>query len=77
MNLFKKTLSLTLALLLALSLTACGQKAEEPAPEEAPAQEEPVQEAPAEESVTTRIAALKGPTAMGLVKLMSDDPQQK
>ena len=75
MNLFKKTLSLTLALLLALSLTACGQKAEEPAPEEAPAQEEPVQEAPAEESVTTRIAALKGPTAMGLVKLMSDDPQ--
>ena len=75
MNLFKKTLSLTLALLLALSLTACGQKAEEPAPEEAPAQEEPAQEAPAEESVTTRIAALKGPTAMGLVKLMSDDPQ--
>ena len=75
MNLFKKTLSLTLALLLALSLTACGQKAEEPAPAEPPAQEEPVQEAPAEESVTTRIAALKGPTAMGLVKLMSDDPQ--
>lgn len=74
MNLFKKTLSLTLALLLALSLTACGQKAEEPAPEEeAPVQEEPVQEA--EESVTARIAALKGPTAMGLVKLMSDDPQ--
>ena len=75
MNLFKKTLSLTLALLLALSLTACGQKAEEPASAEPPAQEEPVQEAPAEESVTTRIAALKGPTAMGLVKLMSDDPQ--
>ena len=75
MNLFKKTLSLTLALLLALSLTACGQKAEEPAPAEPPAQEEPVQEAPAEESVTTRIAALKGPTTMGLVKLMSDDPQ--
>ena len=75
MNLFKKTLSLTLALLLALSLTACGQKAEEPAPEEAPAQEEPVQEAPAEESVTARIAAPIGPTAMGLVELMSDGPQ--
>ena len=74
MNLFKKTLSLTLALLLALSLTACGQKAEEPAPEEeVPVQEEPVQEM--EAPVTTRIAALKGPTAMGLVKLMSDDPQ--
>ena len=37
MNLFKKTLSLTLALLLALSLTACGQKAEEPASAEPPA----------------------------------------
>ena len=74
MNVLKKTLSLTLALLLALSLTACGQKAEGHAPEEElPVQEEPVQEAQA--PVTTRIAALKGPTAMGLVKLMSDDPQ--
>ena len=74
MNLFKKTLSLTLALLLALSLTACGGKTEEPVPEEeTPVQEEPVQEA--EAPVTTRVAALKGPTAMGLVKLMSDDPQ--
>ena len=76
MNLFKKTLSLTLALLLALSLTACGTKQEVPAPAEPPAQETPVQEeTPVEEAVTTRIAALKGPTAMGLVKLMSDDPQ--
>ena len=74
MNLFKKTLSLTLALLLALSLTACGTKQEAPAPAETPAQEETPAE-PAEEPVTTRIAALKGPTAMGLVKLMSDDPQ--
>lgn len=74
MNLFKKTLSLTLALLLALSLTACGTKQEAPA--EPPAQETPVQEeTPVEEAVTTRIAALKGPTAMGLVKLMSDAPQ--
>ena len=76
MNLFKKTMSLTLALLLALSLTACGTKQEVPAPAEPPAQETPVQEeTPVEEAVTTRIAALKGPTAMGLVKLMSDDPQ--
>ena len=74
MNLFKKTMSLTLALLLALSLTACGVKQEAPAPAETPAQEETPAE-PAEEPVTTRIAALKGPTAMGLVKLMSDDPQ--
>ena len=76
MNLFKKTLSLTLALLLALSLTACGAKQEAPAPAETPVQETPVQEeTPTEGTVTTRIAALKGPTAMGLVKLMSDDPQ--
>ena len=76
MNLFKKTMSLTLALLLALSLTACGTKQEAPAPAEPPVQETPVQEeTSAEAPVTTRIAALKGPTAMGLVKLMSDDPQ--
>ena len=70
MNVWKKSLSLAMALLLALSLTACGTKQEAPAPQETPAQETPAQEA-----VTTRIAALKGPTAMGMVKLMSDDPQ--
>ena len=76
MNVWKKSLSLAMALLLALSLTACGTKQEAPAPEEPPAQEAPMQEeTPAEAPVTTRIAALKGPTAMGLVKLMSDDPQ--
>ena len=63
MKLLKKTACAVLALTLALSLAACGKKAEE-APE-----------APAEEPVTTRVAALKGPTAMGMVKLMSDDPQ--
>ena len=70
MNLLKKTICAALALTLALSLAACGQKAEE-----APAQEVPAQEAPSEEPVTTRIAALKGPTAMGMVKLMHDAPQ--
>ena len=70
MNVWKKSLSLAMALLLALSLTACVTKQEAPAPQETPAQE-----TPAEEAVTTRIAALKGPTAMGMVKLMSDDPQ--
>ena len=77
MNVWKKSLSLALALLLALSLTACGTKQEAPAPQETPAQETPAQEVPAEEGVTTRIAALKGPTAMGMVKLMSDDPQSE
>ena len=68
MKLLKKTACAVLALTLALSLAACGKQAEE-----APVQEAP--EAPAEEPVTTRVAALKGPTAMGMVKLMSDDPQ--
>ena len=68
MKLLKKTACAVLALTLALSLAACGKQAEE-----APVQEAP--EAPAEAPVTTRIAALKGPTAMGMVKLMSDDPQ--
>lgn len=75
MNLFKKTLSLTLALLLALSLTACGAKQEAPAEPETPPVETPAPEPPAEDPVTTRVAALKGPTAMGLVKLMNDAPQ--
>ena len=58
---WKKALSLCLSALLALSLAACGgQSAETPTP------------TPTEEPVTVRAAALKGPTAMGLVKLMSD-----
>ena len=71
MNLLKKSLSLLLALMLALSLTGCGQKADEPAA--APSEPEAVEPAaPEEEAVTIRAAALKGPTAMGLVRLMHD-----
>lgn len=67
----RKFLTLCLTLALVLSLAACTQKpADDPAPDEAP--EPPAQET--EVPVTTRIAALKGPTAMGLVKLMSDAP---
>ena len=66
---FTHIFALCLTLALALSLAACGQKANE-TPEETP--EPPAQEA--EAPVTARIAALKGPTAMGLVKLMSDAP---
>lgn len=66
MKWMKKSAAAVLALALALSLAACGQKAAEPQPPE---------DVEAELPVTTRIAALKGPTAMGLVKLMADDPQ--
>ncbi len=75
MNWKKKLLALGLSLALTLSLTACGQKAAEPEQPEEPAQtEEPEVEAPDGTEADTahfRIAALKGPTAMGLVELMS------
>jgi NitT/TauT family transport system substrate-binding protein len=70
MRMLKKTVSLLLALLLALSVTACGGKTEPPAPETPDGQE-----MPAEEAVAVRLAALKGPTAMGLVKLMRDSEE--
>ena len=53
----KKGLAACLALVMCLTLAACGGKEGE---------------TPAEESVNVRVAALKGPTAMGMVKLMSD-----
>ena len=73
MNWKKKLLALGLSLALTLSLTACGQKAAEPEQPEEPAQtEEPAAEAPDGTEADTahfRIAALKGPTGMGMVKL--------
>ena len=54
----KKSLAACLALVMCLTLAACGGKEGE---------------TPAEESVNVRVAALKGPTAMGMVKLMSDN----
>ena len=71
MKSLKKFFALCLTLALVLSLVACAQKpAEDPDSGETP--DTPVQET--EAPVTARIAALKGPTAMGLVKLMSDAP---
>ena len=71
MKSLKKFFALCLTLALALSLAACAQKpAETTDPAETPDTPEQEVEAP----VTARIAALKGPTAMGLVKLMSDAP---
>ena len=70
MNLKKKLLALGLSLAMVLSLAACGQKAAEEEPAEQPTQtEEP--ETPDFTPAEFKIAALKGPTAMGLVELMS------
>ena len=70
MKLFKKNLALVLALVLALSLTGCGQRAETAQPEEeAPAVSE---EVPAgADSTIVRLAALKGPTAMGVLRMLN------
>ena len=59
MRLFRKTAALVWALLLALSLASCGGNVSEDAETE-------------EEDITVRVAAMKGPTAMGLVRLMRD-----
>ncbi|MEA4813949.1 MAG: MqnA/MqnD/SBP family protein [Oscillospiraceae bacterium] len=58
----KKKLSLILALAMALSLCACGAKSETTTQTQQP------QEA----ATTIRVGAMTGPTAMGMVKLMSD-----
>lgn len=75
MNWKKKLLALGLSLALTLSLTACGQKTSEPEQPEEPTQtEEPADKTQDGTEAATahfRIAALKGPTAMGLVELMS------
>ena len=65
----KHLLALCLTLALVFSLAACGQKADE-TPNDAQDDQQTEQEefTPANYS----IAALKGPTAMGLVKLMKD-----
>ncbi len=62
-NCWKRMLALCLTVGMALSLAACGGK-------EAPEG----QTGEGEEPYTLRVAALKGPTAMGLVKLMEEDP---
>ena len=59
---WKRLMSLCLALALALSLAACGGQEAEETPDQ--------EETPAEEPATLRVAALKGPTAMGMVELM-------
>ena len=67
---WKKLLSLALTLALALSLAGCGKTDPQDTGAEDQTQTEEQTEEPVSESYS--IAALKGPTAMGLVKLMSD-----
>lgn len=68
----KRVMSLGLSLVLAISLAACSSSVSEAA-SSAVATAEPTATPEAEAPVTTfRIAGLKGPTTMGMVKLMSD-----
>ena len=79
----KKLTALVLTLAMALSLAACGAKEEAPAASapaaSVPAASAPVEEVPAPETepqrADFRVAALKGPTAMGLVKAMDQADQ--
>ena len=72
LNVLKKYLCAAMAVVMLVGLTACGgnsqskQEVEEPAAEETPVEEE----TPADTGVTMRVAAMTGPTGMGLVKLM-------
>ena len=70
MNVLKKGLCACLAVVMLLGLTACGgneettDTTEEPAVEETPVEEE------ADTGVTMRVAAMTGPTGMGLAYLL-------
>ena len=72
LNVLKKYLCAAMAVVMLAGLTACGgnsqskEEVEEPAAEETPVEEE----TPADTGVTMRMAAMTGPTGMGLVKLM-------
>lgn len=75
MNMKEKLMSLCLALCLVASLAACGSKEETRAPEEAApfgsdGSSKPVEDVPADTCVTMRVAAMTGPTGMGLVALL-------
>lgn len=69
----KKILALMLALMLALTLVACGDNANNDANVNDDTVGENIEnnDTPAE-PVTVNIASMKGPTTMGMVKLMSD-----
>ena len=66
---FKSILALCLTLALVFALAACGQKTDAPDEQD---KQQTEQQTENDTSVHYAIAALKGPTAMGLVKLMQD-----
>ena len=72
MNILKKGLCACLAAVMLLGLAACGgNDAGTAAPEEeTPVEETPVEEVPADTGVTMRVAAMTGPTGMGLAYLL-------
>ena len=69
----KKLLALCLTLALVFSLAACGKKEEGPSAPDDPAVE--TTDEPNASTAHFKIAALKGPTAMGLVRLMRDNDE--
>lgn len=80
----KKLIALTLVLMLCLTLSACGNSApgstpassapaSSEAPSSAPASSAPESEASQAASGPAEVAALKGPTAMGMVQLMEQE----
>ena len=73
MKSLKKFFALCLTLALVLSLAACGKKEEGPSAPDDPAVE--TTDVPNASTAHFKIAALKGPTAMGLVRLMRDNDE--
>lgn len=70
----KKTIVFFLTLLLCLTMSACGKSASDGEDNKAASPSQAASETaePSETPVSVRVGALKGPTAMGMVKMMSD-----
>lgn len=70
----KKITAVMLAMMMTLFFAACGQKAEDAPeqPEASQGQEQPSAETPSEKT-SIRIAGMKGPTTMGMLKLLEED----
>lgn len=74
----QKTVSLLAAITLMITMSACGSTKNDTtstpeAKQEDSSTQTPTPEAPSTEKTTINIAALKGPSAVGMLKLMEDD----